>query len=79
MPPPKHTQEDNFLPTMTVQETLTFYATLQLPDSNSKAQRLERVAEVLAAMGLSHTVHTLVGAWAWLCFGSVKGEGGVRG
>jgi ABC-type multidrug transport system ATPase subunit len=46
---------------MTVQETLTFYATLQLPDSNTKGQRLERVAEVLAAMGLSHTVNTLVG------------------
>lgn len=45
---------------MTVQETLTFYATLQLPDSNSRAQRQERIAEVLAAMGLSHTVDTLV-------------------
>lgn len=45
---------------MTVHETLTFYATLQLPDSNTKAQRQERIAEVLAAMGLSHTVDTLV-------------------
>lgn len=53
-------QEDNFLPTMTVHETLTFYATLQLPDSNTKHQRQERIAEVLAAMGLSHTVDTLV-------------------
>jgi hypothetical protein len=46
---------------MTVQEMLTFYATLQLPDSNTKHQRQERIAEVLAAMGLSHTVDTLVG------------------
>jgi ABC-type multidrug transport system ATPase subunit len=60
-------QEDNFLPTMTVHETLTFYATLQLPDSNTKAQRQERIAEVLAAMGLSHTVDTLVSRHCCCC------------
>ena len=60
LPPFLLSQDDNFLPTMTVSETCTFYATLLLPNSTSKAQRQERIAEVLAAMGLAHTVDTLV-------------------
>jgi len=49
------------MPTMTVSETCNFYATMLLPNTTSKAQRQERITEVLAAMGLSHTVDTLVG------------------
>lgn len=52
------------MPTMTVIETCTYYANLTLPRSWSKATRRERIKEVLAAMGLSHTLNTLVGAIA---------------
>jgi len=62
------------MPTMTVSETCNFYATMLLPKTTSKAQRNERIAEVLAAMGLSHTVNTLVRLWTvrpadefWAC------------
>jgi hypothetical protein len=58
-PPPR--QADNFLPTLSVRETALFYATMQLPGSWSAAQRRERIAQVLAAMGLAHTEDTLVG------------------
>jgi hypothetical protein len=53
-------QEDNFIPAMTVKETLTFYAaiTLKTPDY---AARNTHVQRVLAAMGLSAAEHTLVG------------------
>ncbi|GBF87651.1 ABC transporter G family [Raphidocelis subcapitata] len=54
-------QNDNFLPTMTVHETASYYAALLLPRSWVPAQRRERVGLVLAAMGLSHTENTLVG------------------
>eukprot|EP00879_Flechtneria_rotunda_P001281 GHRR01001430.1.p1 GENE.GHRR01001430.1~~GHRR01001430.1.p1 ORF type:complete len:214 (+),score=57.94 GHRR01001430.1:477-1118(+) len=53
-------QDDNFLPTMTVHETCSYYAALLLPRSWSGSQRRERIREVLAAMGLSHTNDTLV-------------------
>jgi ABC-type multidrug transport system ATPase subunit len=53
-------QDDNFMPTMTVLETCSYYATLTLPRKLSKATRQERIREVLAAMGLSHTQQTLV-------------------
>ena len=45
---------------MTVQETCAFYATVLLPKGTTRATKLERIAEVLAAMGLSHTTETLV-------------------
>ncbi|WIA12817.1 hypothetical protein OEZ85_006447 [Tetradesmus obliquus] len=54
-------QDDNFMPTMTVLETCSYYATLTLPRKLGKATRQERIKEVLAAMGLSHTTGTLVG------------------
>jgi len=56
-------QEDNFLPTMSVAETCTYYASLVLPSSVSKAGRAERISQVLAALGLSQTTHTLVGGY----------------
>lgn len=54
-------QEDTFVPTMTCRETLAFYGgvTLGGPDWG-RAQRNERVEEVLAAVGLAHASHTLV-------------------
>ena len=45
---------------MTVSETAAFYAALTLPGSWRAPARRERVAQVLAAMGLSHTEDTLV-------------------
>jgi ATP-binding cassette subfamily G (WHITE) protein 2 len=54
-------QADNFVPTMTAQETLAFFADMVLPAAMSAAQKAARVQEVLAALGLSHTAHTLVG------------------
>lgn len=71
-PPLPPRQHDNFLPAMTARETMHFYATLQLPKSWGAAPRRERVAQVLAAMGLAHAQDTLVGGGraAW-------GRGGV--
>jgi hypothetical protein len=52
-------QDDNFIPAMTVRETLTFCADVTLPASDSSV-RGSRVEEVLAAMGLAAAGHTLV-------------------
>jgi hypothetical protein len=57
---------------MTVQETAYIYASLLLPSSWGAAARKDRIAAVLAAMGLSHTADTLVrgasaGPAAWPC------------
>eukprot|EP00882_Tetradesmus_deserticola_P028957 GHRQ01032306.1.p1 GENE.GHRQ01032306.1~~GHRQ01032306.1.p1 ORF type:complete len:110 (-),score=58.27 GHRQ01032306.1:395-724(-) len=53
-------QEDNFVPTMTTKETLTFYASVILPSSWAASKKAERVVEVLDAVGLGHTHKTLV-------------------
>lgn len=39
-------QYDSFIPTMTTEETLSFYASLILPPDMNKEQRKRRVAEV---------------------------------
>jgi ATP-binding cassette subfamily G (WHITE) protein 2 len=54
-------QDDNFVPTMTTIETMRFYAAIILPDSMGRAGRLQRVEEVLAAVGLGTHHKTLVG------------------
>lgn len=54
-------QEDNFVATMTVTETLSFYADIILPKDWSKYDRKARVTEVLAAMGLKHRQLSMVG------------------
>lgn len=49
------------MPTMTCQETLAFYGGVSLGGAKwTRASRNERVEEVLAAVGLGHTAHTLV-------------------
>lgn len=54
-------QEDTFVPTMTCKETLAFYSGVSLGGKEwPRAKRIERVEEVLAAVGLAHTVNTLV-------------------
>jgi len=54
-------QEDNFVPTMTVYETLSFYANLVLPRGLSRGERLSRVVGTLELMGLSESIHTTIG------------------
>jgi ABC-type multidrug transport system ATPase subunit len=46
---------------MTTCETLNFYASIILPGSWTSADRKERVAGVLAAMGLKHRQQMMVG------------------
>lgn len=53
-------QEDNFIPTMTTLETLTFFARLVLPRSTSSEERKRRVDEVLYMVGLNHAKTTMV-------------------
>jgi hypothetical protein len=79
-PPPRHPtpaatpplQADNFVPTMTTEETLAFFAALILPAHMGSADKAARVKEVLAALGLSHTAHTLVGAAAAACWSACR-------
>lgn len=54
-------QEDNFVATMTVNETMNFYADIILPKTFDKLERRARVDEVLGAMGLKHKAKTMVG------------------
>jgi ABC-type multidrug transport system ATPase subunit len=54
-------QEDNFVATMTVSETMNFYADIILPKTFDKLERRARVDEVLSAMGLKHKAKTMVG------------------
>eukprot|EP00803_Ostreobium_quekettii_P007966 evm.model.scf_884EXC.7 EVM.evm.TU.scf_884EXC.7 scf_884EXC:39023-46896(-) len=54
-------QEDNFVPTMTTAETLTFYAKLVLPSSTSSKTLRNRVDEVLTMVGLKAQKNTMVG------------------
>ena len=45
-------QEDNFVPTLSVSETLMFFANLRLPAKLTKLQKEELVKETLNNMGL---------------------------
>ncbi|KAF9973628.1 hypothetical protein BGZ73_003124 [Actinomortierella ambigua] len=55
------TQEDDFIETLTVQETLTFAAHMKLPRSMSNADKAARVNAVMHELGLTHIRHTKVG------------------
>ena len=52
-------QHDNFVPTMTVGETLAFYGALALPPDMTPDARRRREAEVLEALGLHSATHLL--------------------
>ncbi|ORY44432.1 P-loop containing nucleoside triphosphate hydrolase protein [Rhizoclosmatium globosum] len=54
-------QEDTLMPTLTVRETLMFSAQLRLPESISKEDKIKKVNEVMATLGLSHVANTRVG------------------
>lgn len=53
-------QDDNFIPTMTAEETLWFYSAMALPPGCSKAEHYARVLEVLSVVGLAGHTGTLV-------------------
>jgi hypothetical protein len=59
--PSNHPQHDNFVPTMTADETVGFYAAVILPPSTSAQDRADRCRGVLQLMGLTAQRHTLVG------------------
>lgn len=60
-------QEDNFIPTMTTLETLTFFARLVLPRTTSSEERRRRVEEVLFMVGLKHAKGTMVRKCLFFC------------
>lgn len=65
-------QEDAFVPTLSVWETLLFYCCLRLPTQMGQEERNEVMEASLASMGLSKVTHSQVG-------GSLPGGLVVRG
>ncbi|KAF9358116.1 hypothetical protein BGX34_009051 [Mortierella sp. NVP85] len=55
------TQEDDFIETLTVLETLTFAAKMRLPRTMSTKDKLARVHEVMQELNLTHIKDTKVG------------------
>ncbi|KAF8981030.1 hypothetical protein BGZ46_003324 [Entomortierella lignicola] len=55
------TQEDDFIETLTVLETLTFAAKMRLPRSMSNKDKLSRVESVMQELNLTHIKDTKVG------------------
>ncbi|KAF2072983.1 hypothetical protein CYY_005695 [Polysphondylium violaceum] len=55
------TQADILTPSMTVRETLSFYAQLKMPRSVSIEEKNKRVDDVIAEMGLKRCENTVVG------------------
>lgn len=64
------TQDDTLMTTLTVKEVVYYSAQLQLPDSMTKSQKLERANDAIRDMGLQGCVNTRIGGW------SVKGLSG---
>jgi len=54
-------QDDVLLPHLTVRETIEFYANLRLPSSLSKKEKMARVDETIAKLGLAHCQHSMIG------------------
>lgn len=57
---PAVVQEDNFVPTLSVWETLAFTTDLRLPESFSKADKEVLMNEALTNMGLQKVKHSQV-------------------
>ncbi|EDO41448.1 predicted protein [Nematostella vectensis] len=55
-------QEDIFFSHLTLKETLTYSAMLRLPDTLSKAQKLQKVDEIVKILDLSKCLHTCIGS-----------------
>lgn len=54
-------QEDALVGSLTVRETLSFAASLSLPSTISKEERISRVEALISSFGLSDQANTLVG------------------
>ncbi|KAK9922025.1 hypothetical protein M0R45_030508 [Rubus argutus] len=57
------TQEDIFLGSLTVRETLTYSAHLRLPSKLTKEEKIEVVEETLTKMGLQDCAEAHIGNW----------------
>ncbi|XP_004306192.1 PREDICTED: ABC transporter G family member 15-like isoform X2 [Fragaria vesca subsp. vesca] len=57
------TQEDIFMGSLTVRETLTYSAHLRLPSLMTKEEKIEVVEETLSKMGLQDCAETYIGNW----------------
>ncbi|KAK5576017.1 hypothetical protein RB653_007155 [Dictyostelium firmibasis] len=55
------TQSDSLMPSLTVRETLNFYAQLKMPRDVPIKEKLQRVQDVIDEMGLNRCADTLVG------------------
>eukprot|EP01133_Synstelium_polycarpum_P016722 gene16722-19876_t len=55
------TQSDTLAPAMTVRETLQFYAQLKIPKNVSYEDKMKKVEDVIAEIGLKRCADTLVG------------------
>ncbi|KAN0043273.1 hypothetical protein ACTA71_010915 [Dictyostelium dimigraforme] len=55
------TQSDSLMPSLTVRETLNFYAQLKMPREVPIKEKLQRVQDVIDEMGLNRCADTLVG------------------
>ncbi|KAM9960796.1 hypothetical protein ACTFIW_009946 [Dictyostelium discoideum] len=55
------TQSDSLMPSLTVRETLNFYAQLKMPRDVPLKEKLQRVQDVIDEMGLNRCADTLVG------------------
>lgn len=64
------TQDDTLMTTLTVKEAVYYSAQLQLPDSMTKSEKLERANNAIRDMGLQGCANTRIGGW------SVKGLSG---
>jgi ABC-type multidrug transport system ATPase subunit len=68
-------QDDNMMAFETVEETLTFAAMLTLPQTVTKAKKLERVQTLINQLGLRKSANTIIG----MSNGPVRGvSGGER-
>ncbi|KAJ8453182.1 hypothetical protein Cgig2_008066 [Carnegiea gigantea] len=64
------TQDDTLMTTLTAREAVYYSAQLQLPDSMTKSEKLDRADTAIREMGLQRCVNTRIGGW------NVKGLSG---
>eukprot|EP01064_Diplonema_japonicum_P031175 TRINITY_DN54_c0_g1_i5.p1 TRINITY_DN54_c0_g1~~TRINITY_DN54_c0_g1_i5.p1 ORF type:complete len:654 (+),score=204.71 TRINITY_DN54_c0_g1_i5:64-2025(+) len=55
-------QDDKLMPTQTVREALTFAADLQLPESTTTEERVQRVDDILEELGLTSIADQMIGS-----------------
>lgn len=55
------TQEDKFLPNLTVKETLLFIAHMKFPSTVTEEKKVARVHQVMNELGLRHVANSIIG------------------